>query len=649
MRWKFITPFAAVVAVVAAFNVLFLDVILKKAVVASGEAAFGASVDVARLKTKFSDLSVRIEGLAIANKNDVWKNIAEAKSIRFAVRPYPLLSAKVNIEEMSVEGLRFGAPRKTSGALPPRKAREIEKSQKADGVVSRMSAALYEKGKKEVASLPAASSIKDARAALSKISPDMVKFDDLEAPRELEKMKDGLAHKYTQNKERLENLNLSARLEPVSSTIAEASKISINTVEDARAAAPALENLKNAGETAQKALSEISAVREHLAADFGEEKDLLRVIEDLKNADLKKLSEKLKIPSLPTGNISGALFGRAWIGRVNTAVYYIGLVRKYMPARKKTDKTVERPRLKGRDIEFPGGPAPRPKFLVEKILISGEFGPPESPTVFSGVATDFTSDPALWAKPARIKLDGSGGGRSLDALAILDHTGEIARDSFAVSYKGIDGKSLGFPESEYLPSFENSRAAVEVSFEFSDDEINSRLGLKVGGVSYCASPAEGNGGDETRKILADIWKGIDELTVAARISGRAGDLRFSVESGIDRILSERMKKLFGEKLAEAQARLRAEVNRLTDEKRAEVMKEYNERKAAIMSEYAVREKEARSQIDAARSKVEEVRAKIKEIEDREKKRAEEEKRKAEEELKKQGGEKLDQLKRNIFK
>lgn len=646
MRWKFIAPFAAVVAAVAAFNILFLDVLLKKAIVASGEAAFGAKVDVARLKTKFSDLSVRIEGLTIADKNDVWKNIAEAKNIRFAVRPLPLLSAKINIEEMSVEGLKFGASRETSGALPPRVIKKIEKQDKP-GAASRLMSALYEKGKNEVASLPAASSIKDARVALSKISPDMVKLDDLEAPRELEKMKEGLAYKYTQNKERLENLNISARLEPVSSAIAEASKIKIGAIEDARAAAPALENLKNAGDTAQKTLAEIQSLKTQITADFGEEKDLLRVIEDLKNADLKKLSEKLKIPSLPTGNISEALFGRVWLGRVNTAVYYIGLVRKYMPSRKKTDKTVERPRLKGRDIEFPGGSAPRPRFLVEKILIQGEFGPSESPTVFSGVATDFTSDPALWGKPARVKLAGSGGGRSLDAMAILDHTGEVARDSFAVSYKGIDGKSLGFPESEYLPSFENSRAAVDVSFEFTDDEINSRLGLKVGGVSYRAS-VEGDG-DGTRKILSDIWKGIDELTIAARVSGRAGDLRFSVESGIDRILSERIKKIFGEKLAEAQARLRAEVNRLTDEKRVEVMKEYNERRAAIMSEYAVREKEVRSQIDAARSKTEEVRAKIKEIEDREKKRAEEEHRKAEEELKKQGSEKLEQLKRNIFK
>ncbi|MDI6757551.1 MAG: TIGR03545 family protein [Endomicrobiia bacterium] len=646
MRWKFIAPFAAVVAVVAAFNILFLDALLKKAVVASGEAAFGAKVDVARLKTKFSDLSARIEGLSIADKNDVWKNIAQAKSIRFAVRPYPLLSAKVNIEEMSVEGLKFGTPRKTSGALPPRVVKKIEKQDKP-GVASRLMSALYEKGKTQVASLPAASSIKDARAALSKISPDMVKLDDLESPRELEKMKEGLAHKYVQNKERLENLNLSARLAPVSSAVAEASKIKISAIEEAQAAAPALENLKNAGEHAQNALVEIQALKTQIAADFGEEKDILRALEDLKNADLKKLSDKLKLPSLPSGNISEALFGRAWIGRVNTAVYYIGLVRKYMPARKKTDKTVERPRLKGRDIEFPGGPSPRPKFLVEKILIQGEFGPPESPTVFSGVATDFTSDPSLWGKPARIKLAGSGGGRSLDIQAIFDHTGEAAKDSFAVSYKGIDGKSLGLPESEYLPSFENSRAAVEVSFDFADDEINSRLGLKVGGVSYRASLAEGD--DETRKILSDIWKGIDELSLAARISGRVGDLRFSVESGIDKILSERMKKIFGEKLAEAQTRLRAEVNRLTDEKRAEVMKEYNERKAAIMSECAVREKEARSQIDAIRDKTEEVRAKIKEIEDREKKRAEEEKRKAEEELKKQGGEKFEQLKRNIFK
>jgi len=473
----------------------------------------------------------------------------------------------------------------------------------------------------------------------------MIKLDELEAPRELDKMKEGLQYKYTQNTQNLANLNVPARLETVSSALSSASKISISNVEEARAAAGALENLGKAGETAQNTLNDISAAREQISADFGKEKDILARVEELKNADLKRISDKLQLPSLPSGNISSALFGSVWIDRVNTAIHYMGLIRKYMPAGKKGEEKIKvRPRLKGRDIEFPG-PKARPKFLVEKISLSGEFGDIASPVAFLGYASDFTSDPVLWGKPAVVKLSGAGGGRSLDASAVFDHTTDLPRDSFNIAYKGMDGKSLGLPESEYLPSFEDSRAAVEMSLEFVDDEINSRLGLGVSKISYrLAADA-----DESRKMIADLWKGINEIKIAALVRGRAGDLKVTLESDIDRILSERLKGLFGEKLNEARARLRAEVDRLTDAKRAELMKEYNEKRAAAMSEAVALEKDARARVDEVRARTDEISAKIKEIEDRERKRAEEEKRKAEETLKKQGAEKLDQLKRDVFK
>jgi uncharacterized protein (TIGR03545 family) len=645
MRWKFIGPFAVVAAVVVAFNILFLDMLLKKAVTASGEAVFGAKVEVARLKTKLSDLSINIDGVQIADKSDVWKNLVEIKKVKFAVRPLPLLAAKLNVEEMSVDGIRFGTPRKSSGALPPRKVKKIEKERESDGVASRLASAILEKGKDEVASLPAASSIREAREALGKISPDMVKLDDLEAPRELDKIKEGLQYKYTQNAQNLANLNVSSRLATVSSALSSASKISISSVEEARAALPALENLGKAGETAQNTLNDIAAVRRRIAADFGQEKDILARVEELKNADLKKISDKLRLPSLPSGNFSSALFGNVWIDRVNTAIHYIGLARKYMPAGKKGRQEIkERKRLKGRDIEFPG-PKARPKFLVEKISLSGEFGNVESPVSFLGAASDFTSDPVLWGKPATLKLSGSGGGRSLDADAVFDHTSDAPRDSFNIAYRGMDGKSLRLPESEYLPSFEDSRAAVEMSLEFVDDEINARLGLGVSKISYrLASDA-----DESRKMIADLWKGINEIKISALVRGRAGDLKVTLESDIDRILSDRLKGLFGEKLNEARARLRAEVDRLTDAKRAEVMKEYNDKRAAAMDEAAALEKDARARVDEVRARTDEISAKIKEVEDRERKRAEAEKRKAEEALQKQGAEKLGDIQKNLFR
>jgi len=113
MRWKFFIPFVVVVGVVTLFNILFLDVIIKKVLISAGESVFGAKVEVRYLRTGFSDLSVTIKDLSIADKDDVWKNLFETEKIRFALKPLPLLSAKFNIDEVSIEGMRFGTQRKT--------------------------------------------------------------------------------------------------------------------------------------------------------------------------------------------------------------------------------------------------------------------------------------------------------------------------------------------------------------------------------------------------------------------------------------------------------------------------------------------------------------------------------------------------------
>ena len=121
MRWKYFIPAAVITALIIIFNIVFLDMLLKTALVSTGEAIFKAKVEVGSLKTKFSNLSVKITDLRIADKSDPWKNAFEVGGINFALRPAPLLSKKFIIENMSVEGVKWGTKRETSGALPPKK------------------------------------------------------------------------------------------------------------------------------------------------------------------------------------------------------------------------------------------------------------------------------------------------------------------------------------------------------------------------------------------------------------------------------------------------------------------------------------------------------------------------------------------------
>jgi hypothetical protein len=156
---------------------------------------------------------------------------------------------------------------------------------------------------------------------------------------------------------------------------------------------------------------------------------MLAKINELKDKDYKALSDKFKLPSFSFGNISESLFGPVWIGRVNSAIYYMHLTRKYMPARKKTDKTVVSQRLKGRDVNFPKFDNP-PAFLIQQALLdrhSGGAGKAGEPMDFKGRITDITSDPAMLGRPTIGTIDGAQGKQALNMKAVLTIRGKFLR------------------------------------------------------------------------------------------------------------------------------------------------------------------------------------------------------------------------------
>jgi len=173
--------------------------------------AFGAKVEVSSLKTRFRDLSIDIKGLKAANKNDVFKNIFDIDDIRFSVRPAPLLSAKIIINEMSIDGLKWGTQREDSGALPVKIQAKYEKQQKKenkDSLFSKLTGKIIEKGKSEITQLPALGGIKNVQEQFKNFSFDKaISIDDLESVKELDRMKQELNDKYTKYMQNINSLD----------------------------------------------------------------------------------------------------------------------------------------------------------------------------------------------------------------------------------------------------------------------------------------------------------------------------------------------------------------------------------------------------------------------------------------------------------
>jgi uncharacterized protein (TIGR03545 family) len=164
-RWWGIVAFVVIVGLIAGFNLLFLDGIIKRFIEDRASLAAGARVDIGNLEFKIFGLSMDIRDLQVANPDHPMRNALQVGRLTFDLGAAPLLKKKVVIDRMNVVGLSWDTPRKTSGALPARLLKKLEEK-KTEKTTAEMGQAA-QKGLEECI-LPDFSALKE----LSKESPE---------------------------------------------------------------------------------------------------------------------------------------------------------------------------------------------------------------------------------------------------------------------------------------------------------------------------------------------------------------------------------------------------------------------------------------------------------------------------------------------
>jgi len=484
VRWKYVIPAVLIVLGLTVLILLFLDPLLKRAVIASGEFAFGAKVEVTSLKTKLSNLSLRIQGVQVADKDRPMQNLFEIEGLRFNVEPIPLLSRKVIIDAMSVTGVRWGTARKTSGALPPKQAAKIARRWQTltqDGPLAKMANRVVDEGKSQITALPAAQAIQAAQSQLKNFDVKNINPDTLPMLKELDAMKAGYRQKATDYQARIQQLQVQDKLNALTPAWNEVSALKIQSPQDALAAKEKIDRLTRALGDLQNTKNSLQTLKAQAEADFSDSKSLLGKLEELKRRDLNSLAELLKVPTFDFSSLTGSILGPQWMGRLNTALGYAQKARAYMPPKSKTAKAkpVPRPRMHGLDVAFPVSNRP-PDFWIKRIELSGSTGGPGKPGTpldFQGVVTDVTPDQPQLGRPLKIALSGAQAARKLMLDAVLDHTGEIPTDRFAAEFSGLSGEEMQLPESEYLPAFKGGQAAIATRLTLNGDRLDAGLDL----------------------------------------------------------------------------------------------------------------------------------------------------------------------------
>lgn len=541
-RWTNLIATAVVTAALTTFFLIFLDPLLKCALIRGGEAAIGAEVEVDKVKTSLTKGKIAIYGLRVANPENPWTNLLEWKEAAFELTPGPLLEKKVIIQEALISGIQTQTPRQTSGALSKKQKKESHDQKGTDNEPSLISQKIQESigGAKTMALGEMEENKKDIDES------SLFKKENLKSLSLLEEGQKTLTEKtqFWQNRIPEVTKQSQERVERIQNGI---DALKTDTGGDLVETAKKAKKIKDISDDIKSLKKDVEGTKKNASEDFNKIKDLMKQAKEAKSKDLDALSALMGLPSMDAQGIAKTLLGPLVAKKMSAAMNAAMALKNKMPA-KNTKPAPKKPeRSRGLDVEFPKEKT-YPAFLLRQAKLEGSWPLSNGALAFAGKVTNVTSNPPLVGQPTVFKLSGQSSGSKPQALkidALLDHTGDQPKDQADFKFQGL--------------SLNNIELGNSSSFGAS---LNEGQGSLMGRVSLEANKWKGNIDLQVREArlepkinktnaivekLADALRDIKAFSLSIAFAGEPSNFDIGLESDIGKALERAVKdKIKGE-------------------------------------------------------------------------------------------------------
>ncbi|MCL2390363.1 MAG: TIGR03545 family protein [Endomicrobia bacterium] len=599
-RTTFIIPAVIITALIIVFFIFYFDVYLKKAFICAGEAAFGAKVEIGSVKTTFTKLSLNVNALKIGDKDNEFTNLIDIDNINFKVRFIPLLSKKVIIDNMSVGGLKWGTARKTSNKLPPKKKKEKKPGE--ESFLGRKMKEAQKQAAAEFNAFPGVKRFDEIQRQLKDFSPQSV--IDMTGIQSIAKIQTAFVDvmgRYDSYVKTINSFNVQTQIDEVKALTDKISKTEIKTAADAAALKENLQALDAKRKELEKSYSDLKTVQTSLAKDVADQKNMFNDISSLISNDVDEIASKLSVPKLDFKNISRMLFGEIWINRVDKALHYMELVRKYMPEKSKEEKKIEvRERMKGRDIIYPLKHN-LPSLWIGNISVSGTTGGEGKENIqvtFKGFVKNITSNQKLIGHNTTFEIAGDDTNQKINLSGTFDRLTEIADDKILFSLEGVEAARLGIPETDYTPSFKQAKSSITAEFILKGNDFTTKAGLYIYGLVYDSSREFPGIDKNISKYVNSLWQGINSINVNAEIGIlKESGLKFAFSSDIDKILGQRFGNILNAAIGDVKETIRKEITQYVESQKKVLQAEADNYKAKIQKEIDPKLKDIQKQLN----------------------------------------------------
>lgn len=572
IRWSFLLTTIVIIALITIFNILFFDKILKKAIISAGQFAVGAKVEIDYLKTSFKNCSVTINGFRAADKNNYFKNLVDIEKARFDVRFAPLLRKKVVIDEMSLDGLRWQTDRKTSGELPKKK-----KSNK-ESKFAKMFKSAKEKTVAEFNDLPSVEMFNKIQDQIKNFDINkLIEDSGLSSIKEVEKVSADLQNKYKSYQDKVNNFNYEEKINKAKALVDDISKSKFGSLADIANTAKKVNELKAMKKEFDDILTELNNAKKDINSTI----DVTKQIKNTVTNDVNMICEKISIPTLNTKNISQMIFGTKWVNRVENVLYYISIIKQYIPEGSDEEAKEVKQRALGRDIIF--REKLYPSLLISNIKVTGTTAKTkeEQGIDFSGLIRNISSSPSMVGAPITLELKGNNATQKLAVNGLFDHRTKDSKDNIKVEMTGLSGTILNIEPNDYLPLVDTAKVNVAGTFDLNNSGFLCSADISFRDIKEKAlNSVEGN-----LKYLAQITNSIKSFDVNLTAQTQDSEnLDVKIKSDIDKKLYDAMSKMFSAKVNEAKDKIRQKVNELAQAKVKEIEKSLQGQKDEVLKQ-----------------------------------------------------------------
>ena len=582
VRWRGLVAVAIVVAALCGGWLTLGETLLRTTIEEAASEFLGTEVDIARLDVGFSDATVEMRGISIADPFDRMRNLVEAATVRAELEKRPLLERKVVVRSLTLGGVRTSTARRTPARAAPR-----------NGFAAATLRSLGDwaaKVRKPIASFTPLYTIRA-------VALDPARLATVGAVARLGTRADSLRGALDAGYRALALQPVLDSARVVGARLADARPRTLGIAGTRRAAA----DLRRTIAQIDSAKRRVEALARGARAGAAVLDEGVRALDDARHADYAFARSLMKVPTIGGPELGGALFGDISIDRFQKVLYWARMAEQYVPPglRPREKPGPKRLRLAGTSVAFPRA-RDYPDFLLRRGDVDLSVATSELAGAYRLTVTNVTTMPALVREPTRLVLErrAEGGIATMRARGVLDHVGGRLRDSIGVEAAGV-----------VLPSFRVPGLPLRAALGEGTSRLDVvRVGDRLAGRWIVDAPAVAWTRDSSTRARNDVEalalrviEGVREVQINAEIGGAVNAPSLEVRSNLDRILAARLREVAGEEIARAERKARERVDRIVDEKTAPLRAKAD----ALRAEGERQVAEARARLDEEKRKLEE--------------------------------------------